>query len=167
MPHKRNPVGSENISGLARVIRGNAMAALENIPLWHERDISHSSVERIILPDSTILLDFMLNRFTKIINGLIVYPENMKRNMDVFGGVIYSQAVLLKLVNKGMSREDAYRLVQANAMAAWNQKEGSFKNNLLADKSVAAHLSEIEIESCFEPDSYLKNLDHVFARLGI
>jgi len=167
MPHKRNPVGSENVSGLARVIRGNAMAALENIPLWHERDISHSSVERIIFPDSTILLDFMLSRFSKIVEGLIVYPENMKRNMDVFGGVIYSQAVLLKLVHKGMSREEAYKLVQTNAMSAWNKKEGNFKENLLADDSVALHLTKTEIESCFEPDAYLKNLDHVFARLGI
>jgi adenylosuccinate lyase len=167
MPHKRNPVGSENISGLARVIRGNAMAALENIALWHERDISHSSVERIILPDSTILLDFMLARFTKIVSGLVVYPENMKRNMDVFGGVIYSQAVLLKLVSKGMLREEAYKLVQRNAMSAWNQEAGSFKDNLLADQSVTAVLSQSEIEQCFEPDSYLKNLDHVFERLGI
>ncbi len=167
MPHKRNPVGSENISGLARVIRANSMAALENIPLWHERDISHSSVERIILPDSTILLDYMLARFTKIVKGLVVYPENMIRNMDVFGGVIFSQAVLLKLVGKGLSREKAYKLVQSNAMAAWNSKEGSFKDNLLKDGQVTSVLSRSEVEECFDPGSYLKNLDPVFARLGI
>jgi adenylosuccinate lyase len=167
MPHKRNPVGSENISGLARVIRGNAMAALENIPLWHERDISHSSVERIILPDSTILLDYMLARFTKIVKGLVVYPENMARNMDVFGGVIFSQAVLLKLVEKGLTREQAYKLVQSNAMKAWNKPDGNFKANLLADVEVMQKLTKPEVEECFNARSYLKNLDHVFHRLGI
>lgn len=167
MPHKRNPVGSENISGLARVIRSNAMASLENIPLWHERDISHSSVERIILPDSTILLDYMLARFTKIVQGLVAYPENMKRNMDVFGGVIFSQAVMLKLISKGLSRENAYKLVQSNAMSAWNQPTGNFKANLLQDEKVTSVLSNKEIEECFDPASYLKNIDHVFARVGI
>ncbi|HEY9677214.1 MAG TPA: adenylosuccinate lyase [Drouetiella sp.] len=167
MPHKRNPVGSENISGLARVIRSNAMAALENIPLWHERDISHSSVERIILPDSTILLDYMLARFTKIVKGLVAYPENMIRNMDVFGGVIFSQAVMLKLISKGLSRENAYKMVQSNAMAAWNQPTGNFKNNLLQDTQVTAVLAPKEIEECFAPESYLKNIDHVFERVGI
>lgn len=167
MPHKRNPVGSENITGLARVIRANSIAALENIPLWHERDISHSSVERIILPDSTILLDYMLARFAKLIRNLVVYPENMKRNMDVFGGVIFSQAVMLKLVAKGMLREDAYRLVQSNAHEAWNQREGNFKNNLLKDDKVTKVLSKDEIEECFDPNSYLKNVGQVFQRLGI
>ncbi len=167
MPHKRNPVGCENICGLARVLRGNALAALENVPLWHERDISHSSVERIILPDSTILLDFMLNRFTGIVADLVVYPENMRRNMDRFGGVIYSQAVLLRMVERGMARDQAYRLVQASAMEAWNRDAGNFKENLLNDPNVTAVLSKPEIEDCFNPAYYLKNIDLVFARLGI
>ena len=167
MPHKRNPVSSENISGLARVLRGNALAALENIPLWHERDISHSSVERIIFPDSTILLDYMLARFTKVIANLVVYPENMLQNMDKFGGVIFSQAVLLKLVDRGLSREDAYRLVQSNAMKAWNKSDGNFKQNLLNDPQINEHLSKEDIESCFSADSYLSNVEQVFARLGI
>lgn len=167
MPHKRNPVGSENITGLARIVRANAIAAMENIPLWHERDISHSSVERIILPDSTILLDYMIARFTKIISGLVVYPDNMARNMDVFGGVIFSQAVLLKLIDKGLSREAAYKLVQSNAMKAWNKSDGNFKANLLSDPDVMAKLSKTEVEDCFNAQSYLKNLDAVFQRLGI
>jgi adenylosuccinate lyase len=167
MPHKRNPVGSENITGLARLLRSNCMAALENIPLWHERDISHSSVERVIFPDSTILVDYMLARFTKIVKDLVVYPENMRRNMDVFGGVIFSQAVLLKLVEHGVSREDAYRMVQNNAMKAWNREDGNFKENLLNDQDVSKLLSREELLSCFDADAYLKNLDQVFARLGV
>lgn len=167
MPHKRNPVGSENISGLARLLRGNAMAALENVPLWHERDISHSSVERVIFPDSTILLDYMLARFTKIMANLVVYPENMLRNMDKFGGVIYSQAVMLKLVDQGISREDAYRMVQSNAMKAWNTPDGNFKENLLNDPAVTEIISKEEISSCFSAESYLKNLDQVFDRVGV
>jgi adenylosuccinate lyase len=167
MPHKRNPVGSENITGLARVLRGNAIAAMENIPLWHERDISHSSVERIILPDSCILIDYMLVRFTKIVAGLVVYPENMRRNMDRYGGVIFSQAVMLKMVEKGMSREDAYRLVQSNAMKAWNNDAGDFRGNLLSDTAVTGVLAKNEIEECFDPEHYLRNVKHVFQRLGI
>ncbi len=167
MPHKRNPVGSENISGLARVLRGNSLAALENVPLWHERDISHSSVERVIFPDSTILLDYMLARFTKIVRGLVVYPENMARNMDVFGGVIFSQAVMLKLISKGLSREGAYKLVQTNAMKAWNRSDGNFKANLLSDSEVMSNLSAAEVDDCFNPQNYLRNLDVVFDRLGV
>jgi len=167
MPHKRNPIGCENISGLARVLRSNSQAALENIPLWHERDISHSSVERIILPDSTIILDFMISRFTRIIRDLIVYPENMKRNLDKYGGVIYSQAVLLKLVERGLSREQAYRIVQASAMEAWNKDSGDFKENLLNNENVTALMTRSEIEDCFNPAYYLKNIDQVFQRLGI
>lgn len=167
MPHKRNPVGCENITGLARVLRGNALAALENIPLWHERDISHSSVERIIFPDSTILLDYMLHRFTGIMSDLVVYPENMRRNMDCFGGVIYSQQVLLKMVERGMTREQAYQLVQSNAMDAWNRAGGDFRANLLKDTNVTDVLSKNEIEECFNPTYYLKNLDKVFERLDI
>jgi adenylosuccinate lyase len=167
MPHKRNPVGSENITGLARVLRANAGAALENIALWHERDISHSSVERIIFPDSTILLDFMLARMTDIINDLAVYPDNMRRNMEVFGGVIFSQSVLLKLVEKGMSREDAYKVVQAAAMAAWNKPDGNFKGNLSADAKVGKLLSAAELEECFKPEMHLQHIDIVFKRVGI
>lgn len=167
MPHKRNPVGSENITGLARILRSNSLAALENIALWHERDISHSSVERIILPDSCILLDYMLVRLSKIIENLVVYPENMLRNMDVFGGVTFSQAVLLKLVEKGMSREEAYKMVQQNAMKAWNHKGGNFKKNLLEDKEVMNFISADEIEDCLNPQNYLKNITKVFERVGI
>ncbi|MDQ5964997.1 MAG: adenylosuccinate lyase [Cyanobacteriota bacterium erpe_2018_sw_39hr_WHONDRS-SW48-000098_B_bin.30] len=167
MPHKRNPVSTENISGLARVIRGNAMAAMENVALWHERDISHSSVERIILPDSTILLDYMLNRFTQVMEGLNAYPDNMRANMDVFGGVIFSQSVLLKLIDKGLTREAAYKLVQENAMKAWNVKGGDFRGNLIADKNVREHLSESEISGCFDPEAYLKNIDQIFDRVGV
>jgi len=167
MPHKRNPVGSENISGLARILRGNAMAALENVPLWHERDISHSSVERVILPDSTILLDYMLNRFTNIIKDLVVYPENMLSNMEVSGGVIFSQAMLIKLVEKGLTREDAYRIVQSNAMKAWNNPDGNFKQNLLDDPEVRKYISTKEIDDCLQATPYLKNIDRVFERLGI
>jgi len=167
MPHKRNPVASENISGLARVLRANAIAALENIPLWHERDISHSSVERIIIPDSTILLDYMLARFTKIIVGLVVYPENMRKNMNQFGGVIFSQSVLLRLIDKGITREQAYALVQSNAMTAWNQEDGNFRQNLLNDPAVRVHLGQQEIEDCFKAENYLTNLDQIFARVGV
>lgn len=167
MPHKRNPVGSENISGLARVLRGNALAAMENIPLWHERDISHSSVERIIMPDSCILVDYMLARFTKIVEGLVVYPENMRKNMDKYGGVIFSQAVMLKMVEKGISREEAYRIVQSNAMKAWNNNGGDFRKNLLADEQVTNLISQKEIEECLNPEHYLRNVNQVFERLGI
>lgn len=167
MPHKRNPVGCENISGLARILRANAVAGLENIPLWHERDISHSSVERVIIPDSTILLHYMLCRFSSIMKDIVVYPDNMMRNLDVFGGVIFSQAVMLKLVEKGLSREDAYKLVQENAMSVWNRDGESFKEKLLSDKAVMDKLSEEEILACLNPDNYLKNIDHVFARVGI
>lgn len=167
MPHKRNPVGCENITGLARLVRANSIAAMENVALWHERDISHSSVERVILPDSCILVDYMLARFAKIMSGLVVYEKNMLANMDVFGGVIFSQQVLLKLVDKGLSREEAYKIVQSNAMKAWNTNDGDFKANLLSDKNVTAHLSNEEIEACFEAGYYLKNLNQVFERVGI
>lgn len=167
MPHKRNPVATENITGLARVVRSNSLAAMENVALWHERDISHSSVERIILPDSTILLDYMLNRFNTVMEGLVAYPENMLANMDVFGGVIFSQSVMLKLIDKGLVREEAYKIVQDNAMKAWNTKGGSFRENLLADERVTKHLSAQEVTSCFSPDAYLKNIDAVFERVGV
>jgi adenylosuccinate lyase len=149
------------------VIRANSIAALENIPLWHERDISHSSVERIIFPDSTILLDYMLNRFKGIVENLNVYPENMKENTQLYGGVIYSQRVLLTLTDKGMMREDAYRLVQKNAHSAWNVKGGSFKDNLLNDKEITEYLNKEEINACFEPKHYLRNIKVVYERMGI
>ncbi len=165
MPHKRNPWRSENLCGLARLVRSNAQAALENISLWHERDISHSSVERVILPDATTTVDFMLDRINEIIFKLNVYPENMKENMFKFGGVVFSQTVLLKLIDKGLEREAAYKLVQKNAHLAWNKKDGDFKSNLLADKDVLKHLSEKEINECFNPTSLLKNVDVVFERV--
>ncbi|HMO24187.1 MAG TPA: adenylosuccinate lyase, partial [Candidatus Melainabacteria bacterium] len=147
--------------------RGNSLAALENIPLWHERDISHSSVERVIIPDSTILLHYMLTRFTGIIKDIVVYPENMLKNLDVFGGVIFSQSIMLKLVEKGMSREDAYRIVQGNAMSVWNQDGLSFKDKLLADSKVTDKLSKEEILTCLDPKNYLRNIEQVFERVGI
>ena len=164
MPHKRNPVGSENLSGLARVIRGHSLAALENVALWHERDISHSSVERIILPDSTILLDFMLVRLTNILKTLLVYPEKMMRNLNLTGGLVYSQRVLLALIGKGASRTDAYEAVQRHAMAAW-KGQGDFQNLVEKDAFISGHLSQKEIASCFDPRVYLKHQRQIFARV--
>jgi len=166
MPHKRNPVGSENISGLARVIRGHMLAAYENVPLWHERDISHSSVERIILPDATILLNYMLNRFADIVENLTVFPENMKRNMERTYGLIYSQRVLLALIDKGLSREAAYDLVQPRAMQAWEEGR-SFREILESDPAITAHLSPEELADCFDPRWHLKHVDTIFRRLGL
>ena len=165
MPHKRNPVKCENLCGLARLVRSYSLAAMENIPLWHERDISHSSVERVILPDSTTITDFMLGRIDEIISNLNIYPENMKENLFKFGGVVFSQSVLLKLVEKGLEREIAYKIVQKNSHAAWNKKDGDFKKNLLADKEVLKYLSEKEIEECFNPQNHLKHVDTVFERV--
>lgn len=167
MPHKRNPIRSERLTGMARIIRGNAVAALENVALWHERDISHSSVERVILPDSCILTHFMLKEITNLVKNLLVYPENMQRNMNVYGGVIFSQKVLLALVEKGMSREEAYRVVQSCAHQAWNQPEGDFRKLIMQDEIVTKTLSPEEIELCFEPQQHLKNLDEIYQRLGI
>jgi adenylosuccinate lyase len=167
MPHKRNPVGCENISGLARLLRSYSLAALENVVLWHERDISNSSVERVIMPDSTILLDYMLNRFTAIVRDLLIYPENMEVNLGRYGGVVFSQSLLLKLVEKGLSREDAYKLVQDKAMSAWNHSDGNFKRSLLADPEIVRVLPQNEIEECFQAQSYVKNIDHVYKRLSL
>lgn len=167
MPHKKNPISSENLTGLARLIRSNSIAALENIPLWHERDISHSSVERVILPDSTILMDYMLNRFKNLVDNLQVYPENMLKNTSLYGGVIYSQRVMLALCGKGMLREDAYRLVQANAHQAWNNPEGDFKANLYKDSRITDKLSAEEIESCFNPEDYLRHIKFIYEKMGI
>ncbi len=164
MPHKRNPVSGENVTGLARLVRSYAIPALENVALWHERDISHSSVERVIFPDACILTHYMLNRMNTLIANLVVYPENMKRNMNIYGGVIFSQRVMLKLVEKGVSREEAYRLVQRNAHAAWNIEGGNFLENLLNDPAVRGHLNNEEIDACFDVTDYLRHVDAIFDR---
>ncbi len=163
MPHKRNPVLSENLTGLARLVRGYAVSAMENVALWHERDISHSSVERVIGPDSTILVDFMLVRAAALIRDLVVYPENMLANMDKLKGAVFSQKVLLRLVEKGVTREEAYSIIQRNAMKVWTGR-GDFKTLLLSDDEVMNELSVKEIESCFEVKPYLKNVDYIFKR---
>ncbi|RZM79675.1 adenylosuccinate lyase [Leptolyngbya iicbica] len=167
MPHKRNPIRSERLTGCARIIRGNAMAALENVALWHERDISHSSVERVILPDSCILIHFMLVETTNLVKKLLVYPENMQRNMNVYGGVVFSQRVLLSLVDKGLKREEAYEIVQSLAHQAWNTEGGDFRALVSGSDRVQAHLSPADIDACFDPNHHLRNLDDVYQRLGI
>ncbi len=164
MPHKRNPIISERMCGQARVIRANSLVALENMALWHERDISHSSAERVILPDSTILLDYMLYKFADLMDNLMVYPERMEANLWSSHGLVFSQSVLLKLVDKGLSREEAYRVVQTGAMKAWQDK-ASFKDLLSQDETVRASLTEAELDSCFDPFRYLENIGAVFARL--
>ena len=164
MPHKRNPIASENLSGLARVLRGNAMAAMENVALWHERDISHSSVERIIGPDSTILLDYMLARLTRVLDKLVVYPENMQRNLERTGGLFFSQQVMLTLTHKGLSREEAYRLVQRNAMQVW-QEGGRLQDRLQQDPEVTAHLTAEEIAGLFDMHYHLKHIDTIFRKV--
>ncbi|WP_153127198.1 adenylosuccinate lyase [Peribacillus tepidiphilus] len=166
MPHKRNPIGSENMTGMARVIRGYMLTAYENVPLWHERDISHSSAERIILPDATIALNYMLNRFGNIVKNLTVFPENMKRNMDRTLGLIYSQRVLLALIDKGLAREEAYDTVQPKAMEAW-EKQVPFRQLIEADDKITSLLSPEEINDCFDYNYHLKNVDVIFERLGL
>lgn len=166
MPHKRNPIGSENMAGLARVLRGHVITAYENVTLWHERDISHSSAERIILPDSTILLNYMLNRFANIVKNLTVFPENMKRNMDKTFGLIYSQRVLLKLIDKGMSREEAYDLVQPKTAYAWDHQT-AFKPLLEADEKIMSVLTPAELDDAFDYHWHLKNIDTIFKRVGL
>jgi adenylosuccinate lyase len=164
MPHKRNPILSENISGLARLLRSYAVAALENVPLWHERDISHSSVERVIAPDATILLDFMLGRITYILKNLAVYPENMRRNLEKSGGTIFSEKVLLQLVDKGLPRDEAYRMVQRHALKLG--KDGvDFRQELLQDAEVRRYLSPSDIEQIWDLKHYLKNVDYIFKRV--
>jgi adenylosuccinate lyase len=167
MPHKRNPIRSERISGLARVLRSYTVAALENCALWHERDISHSSVERMMLPDCSVTLHFMLREMTEVVKGLGVYPENMARNMNVYGGVVFSQRVLLALVESGLSREDAYRIVQRNAHTAWNKGGGDFRANLAADPEVSDRLSGEQLADCFATDLHQANLGVIWERLGI
>jgi adenylosuccinate lyase len=164
MPHKRNPVLSENLSGLARLMRSYALAALEDVALWHERDISHSSVERVIGPDATILLDFMLNRFTNMVDQLLVYPERMKANIEMTNGVIFSQMVLLKLIDKGVTRENAYAIVQRNAMKSW-QEGWKFKDLLLADPEVMSRLTPADLDAAFHVGNFLKQVDFIFGRV--
>ncbi|SDC96797.1 adenylosuccinate lyase [Terribacillus halophilus] len=166
MPHKRNPIGSENMVGMSRLIRGHMVTAYENVALWHERDISHSSAERVILPDATIALDYMLSRFSNIVKNLTVFPENMKRNIDRTYGVIFSQRVLLALIDKGMSREQAYDIVQPKAMEAW-ETETQFKQLIEAETSISAFLSQEEIDDCFDYTYHLKNVDQIFHKIGL
>lgn len=164
MPHKRNPIISERVSGLARILRGNSIAALENVSLWHERDISHSSVERVIIPDSCIVIDYMLNLVTKLVENLIIYPENMLKNLNLTRGLIFSQAVLLKLTDKGMMREDAYKLVQSSSMEVWKNKDKNLKDELLGSKEIKEYLKQEEIEEIFNTKKMLKNIDYIFER---
>jgi adenylosuccinate lyase len=166
MPHKRNPITGEKLSGLARLVRGNAMAALENVPLWHERDISHSSVERVIMPDSSILVDYMLATLTKLVDRLLVYPENMERNMKLTKGLYYSQSVLLELTRKGCERKAAYEAVQRAAMATW-QGEKSLQENLAAEPDVAKHLTRADIDRLCSLEIHFAHVDETFRRLGL
>ena len=164
MPHKRNPIISERITGLARVLRANSIAALEDVALWHERDISHSSVERIIVPDSCIALDYMLDLMVKLISGLIIYPENMIKNLNITRGLVFSQAVLLKLVNKGISREDAYKIVQTSAMKVWQDQKLNLKDELAKSNEIKKYLTKKDLDEIFNNKQMLKNVDFIFKR---
>jgi len=164
MPHKRNPIASENLCGLARVVRGNSLAGMENVALWHERDISHSSVERVVMPDSTILLDYMLARFTDLVKNLLVYPERMQRNLDLTGGLVYSQRLLLELVERGAQRKEAYEAVQRCAMEAWKGRIG-FQDLVGKAPLITRYLTAAEIADCFDPRYYLRHLDHIYRRV--
>ena len=164
MPHKRNPIVSENLCGLARLVRANSLAAMENVALWHERDISHSSVERVIMPDSTILIDYMLAKVTDLIKHLVVYPANMKRNLELTGGLVYSQRLLLALIDKGAQRKESYEAVQRNAMASWSGS-GNLQELVAKDPFIAQHLKKSEIAACFNPKYYLRHVDHIFKRV--
>jgi adenylosuccinate lyase len=166
MPHKRNPIGSENMTGMARVLRGNMMTAFENVPLWHERDISHSSAERIILPDATIALNYMLNRFGNIVKNLTVFPERMQENMEKTYGLIFSQRVLLTLIDEGMVREEAYDLVQPKAMEAW-ERGVPFRDLIEADDKITSTLSREQLDACFDYKHHLKQVDRIFDRIGL
>lgn len=166
MPHKRNPMMSERVAGLSRVIRGNAVAALENVALWHERDLTHSSVERIIIPDSCILLDYMLEKFTAIVAGLVLYEDNMMENINLTRGLVFSQELMLSLVNKGMLREDAYRLVQGNAMQSWEEKL-DFEELVLRDAEIMKFITPAEIDIIFDLKIYTNNVDYIFRRCGL
>ena len=168
MPHKRNPITCERVAGLARVLRGNAQAALENVALWHERDITHSSVERIIIPDSCILLDYMISTFTEIVDKLIVYPENMKKNLELTNGLVFSQSVLLALTKKGMKREEAYAAVQRHAMDVWSHKTGkSFRNLMESDGTIAAYLRSEDLAEVFDLKKSLAHVDYIFEQVGL
>jgi len=164
MPHKRNPIISERITGISRILRANAIAALENVALWHERDISHSSVERVIIPDSCIILNYALSLTKKLIKNLVVYPENMLKNLEITRGLVFSQKVLLKLVESGISREDAYKLVQTESMKVWADKDLNLKQQLLNSAEIRKYLKENEIEDLFDYENTLKNIDHIFNR---
>jgi adenylosuccinate lyase len=164
MPHKRNPIVSENLCGLARLVRANSLAAMENVALWHERDISHSSVERVIMPDSTILVDYMLAKVTDLIQHLVVYPDRMRRNLELTGGLVYSQRLLLALVEKGAQRKESYEAVQRNAMEAW-RGAGGLQELASKDPFIAQHLTKREIAACFNPKYYLRHLDHIYRRV--
>ena len=166
MPHKRNPITGEKLSGLARLLRGNALAALENVALWHERDISHSSVERVIMPDSTILLDYMLQLLTKLVDRLIVYPENMKRNMEITKGLYHSQSILLKLTERGIERKTAYEAVQRAAMKTWHG-DRTLKENLLQEEEIMAKLTPAEVEEFCRTDIHFRHVDETFRKLGL
>lgn len=166
MPHKRNPIMCERIAGLSRILRGNALAAMENVALWHERDITHSSVERVIIPDSCVLLDYMIVQFTRVVDQLTVYPENMKKNLQSTHGLVFSQSVLLALTTKGMKREDAYRIVQSHAMAVWRNGK-SFRESLAADPEISAKLSPKELEEAFDDEKNVRHVESVFKRLGL
>jgi adenylosuccinate lyase len=164
MPHKRNPIASENLCGLARVVRANSLAALENVALWHERDISHSSVERVIMPDSTILIDYMLVRVTDLIRNLVVYPQRMKQNLELTGGLVYSQRLLLALVDRGAQRKEAYEAVQRCAMSAWKGRAG-FHDLVSKDPFITKRLTHGQIQACFDPKHYLRHVDTIFKRV--
>lgn len=164
MPHKRNPIASENLCGLARVVRANSLAAMENVALWHERDISHSSVERVIMPDSTILVDYMLVRLTDLIKNLLVYPDRMRRNLDLTGGLVYSQRLLLELVERGAQRKESYEAVQRCAMEAWKGKAG-FQDLVGKDPVIGKALTKAQIAACFDPKYYLRHLDKIYQRV--
>jgi len=164
MPHKRNPIISERVTGLARILRGNSITAMENVALWHERDISHSSVERIAVPDSCIALDYMLDLMIKLIENLIIYPDNMIKNLNLTRGLVFSQTVLLKIIDKGMTREDAYKLVQSSAMKVWADEQKNLKDELLASKDVMKFLDKKEIEEIFNTDKTLNQVDYIFNR---
>lgn len=166
MPHKRNPIGSENMTGMARVLRGEMLTAFENVPLWHERDISHSSAERVILPDATIALNYMLNRFSNIVKNLTVFPERMQENMEKTYGLIFSQRVLLTLIDEGMVREEAYDLVQPKAMEAW-ERGIPFRELIEADAKITDTLSSEQLDACFDYTHHLKNVDRIFERIGL
>ena len=163
MPHKRNPIFSENLCGLARIVRSNSLAALENVPLWHERDISHSSVERVIAPDTCILIDFMLARFTSMVSGLVVYPERMLENLESTRGLVFSGTLLITLVDGGVTRENAYRMVQEHALAAWDGGP-DLRERVLADPEIAKLIPRKDLESAFDLKRHMKHVEMIFSR---